>query len=172
MITAARAFIAALSVGLVSTACSTSKTTDPATQQASAGATTAASGTAANAATLAAISSAYEVFFAGTSTTAQSQAVLQHGARFTRTLAEQAKSAYAKKSSAEVDSARLIAPDVAAVTFTISSAGSALLNKAPGYAVRTGGKWQVAAQTFCGLLALQGGAPDACNDPAVTALPH
>lgn len=128
-------------------------------------------GTPADGATLSAISHAYATFFSSASTTPQSQAVLQHGEQFTRTLEEQAKSTYADTSSATVDSARLISPDVAAVTFTVTSGGSALLPKAPGFAVRTDSTWQVAAQTFCGLLKLEQAAPDACDDPAVTALP-
>jgi hypothetical protein len=130
------------------------------------------SGIPGDSATRSAISHAYATFFASTSTTAQSQGALQHGDQFTKTLEEQAKSAYADTSSAKVDSVRLIRPDVAAVTFTITSGGSALLSKVPGYAVRTGTTWQVAAQTFCALLALQQDAPAACDDPGVTALPH
>jgi hypothetical protein len=129
-------------------------------------------GSPADAPTLAAISKAYATFFSSTSTTAQSQSVLQHGEKFTQALEEQAKSSYARTASAKVDAARLTSPNVAAVTFTVLSNGTALLPGASGYAVRTGGRWQVAAQTFCGLLALQGGAPDACHDPAITALPH
>jgi hypothetical protein len=128
--------------------------------------------TAIDPATKNAISHAYATFFAGTSTTAQSQEALQHGERFTKTLEEQAKSQYADSSSAAVDSVRLVRPDVAALTFTITSGGSALLSKVPGYAVRAGNSWQVAAQTFCALLKLQQDAPAACDDPTVTALPH
>jgi hypothetical protein len=58
------------------------------------------------------------------------------------------------------------------VTFSVESGGSTLLSKAPGYAVKSGATWQVAAQTFCGLLKLEQDAPDACDDPSVTALPH
>jgi hypothetical protein len=166
-----RACTAALCVALVSTACTTSQA-NSSTAAPSSGPATAATTTPADPATLAAISSAYEVFFASTSTTAQSQAALQHGERFTKTLTEQAKSDYAKDSSASVGSARLISPEVATVTFTINTGDTSMLNDAPGYAVRSGNTWQVAAQTFCGLLTLQGDAPDACNDPAVTALPH
>jgi hypothetical protein len=38
--------------------------------------------------------------------------------------------------------------------------------------VRENGKWKVAAQTFCTLLVLEGTAPPACKDPAITALPN
>lgn len=129
-------------------------------------------GVPADGATISAIDKAYATFFAGTSTLAQSQAALQHGDKFTATLRAQGKSAYAQQSSATVDSVVMISPNAAAVTFTIKSGGSVLLSKTPGYAARAGGTWQVAARTFCGLFKLQGDAPDACDDPAVTALPH
>jgi hypothetical protein len=171
VVTALRGCIAALSVAVMSAACGTSEVTESSTAPPGSGPATAASGSPADAATLAAISSAYEVFFASTSTTAQSQAALQHGEKFTKTLTEQAKSAYAEKSGADVGSARLISPNVATVTFTINSGDTSMLKDVPGYAVRTGDRWQVAAQTFCGLLTLEGDAPDACKDPAITALP-
>lgn len=126
----------------------------------------------ADAATVSAIDHAYAAFFGSKSTLAQSQAVLQHGDKFTKTLAKEGTSSYAQNSSAKIDSVQLIQPNVAAVTFTVTAGGDVVLGKAPGYAVKTGDTWQVAAQTFCGLLDLQHDAPDACDDPTVTALPN
>jgi hypothetical protein len=170
---------AALCVALTCTACGSSGSSGSKPPASSGGAArppsapaTAASGTPADTATLAAINRAYATFFSSASSTPQSQAVLQHGDKFTTALEEQAKSSYATKSSASVTSARIVAPDVAAVTFSVTSGGSVLLPDAPGYAVRTGSTWQVAAQTFCGLLELEQDAPAACHDPSVTALPH
>lgn len=131
-----------------------------------------ASGSPADAATLSAISNAYATFFGSKSTVTQSQAALQYGAKFHATLVKEGNSSFAQNSSAKVSSARLLSPNVAAVTFTVTEGGSALLPNAPGYAVKTGDTWQVAAQTFCGLVKLEGDAPAACDDPAVTALPH
>jgi hypothetical protein len=165
--------LAAVCVALLSTACASSGADDSSSAPVTsvpAGALSSSS-TPANP-TFAAISKAYETFFSSASTTPQSQAALQHGEKFTKTLEEQAKSSFADKSSAKVDSVHLTSPVVAAVKFTISSGGGTLLSKAPGYAVKTGDTWQVAAQTFCGLLKLEGGAPAACDDAAVTALPH
>jgi hypothetical protein len=54
----------------------------------------------------------------------------------------------------------------------VYSNGKPALPGASGLAVRQGGKWKVAAQTFCQLLTLQGDAPHACNDPKITAVPH
>jgi hypothetical protein len=163
-------------IAVLSTACGSSGTggsSTPAVTSLSAGAG-ASSGTGAPAdpATSAAISKAYATFFSSTSTTAQSQAALQHGDLFATTLEAQASSTYADKSSAKVDSVQLTSAVVAAVTFTIRSGGGTLLSEAPGYAVKTGDTWQVAAQTFCGLLKLEGDAPAACDDAGVTALPH
>jgi hypothetical protein len=118
-----------------------------------------------------AVRSAYAVFFSGRSTWQQSQASLQNGARFHATLVAQGKSQYASTSSARVRSVRLLSPRVASVTYDILSGGQALLQNVHGHAVHQGSRWLVAAETFCGLLRLEGDAPHACSDPAVTALP-
>jgi hypothetical protein len=55
--------------------------------------------------------------------------------------------------------------------YDILSDGQALLQNVHGHAVRQGNRWVVAAETFCGLLRLEGDPPRACSDPAVTALP-
>ena len=171
------AYVLALCLVLACVACgssgsSGSQSTPTSSSSPAPSAPASASGTPADSATLAAIDHAYATFFSSASSTPQSQAVLQHGDKFTVTLEEQAKSSYAAKSSASVKSARIVAPDVAAVTFSVTSGGSVLLPDAPGYAVKTGNTWQVAAQTFCGLLELEQDAPAACHDPSVTALPH
>jgi hypothetical protein len=129
------------------------------------------SGTPADAATKAAVSGAYATFFNPKTSAAGSEAVLQHGASFRKTLAEQASTAQSQNVSATVSKVSRTGPNVAAVTFTLLSGGSPLLTDTPGFAVREGGAWKVAAQTFCGLLQLQGGAPAACNDTSITALP-
>jgi hypothetical protein len=129
------------------------------------------SGAPADAATKAAVSGAYATFFNPKTSAARSEAVLQHGASFRKTLAEQAATAQSQNVSATVSKVSRTGPDVAAVTFTLLSGGSPLLTDTPGFAVREGGVWKVAAQTFCGLLQLQGGAPAACKDTSITALP-
>jgi hypothetical protein len=129
------------------------------------------SGTPADAATKLAVTKAFTTFFGDVGTVAQSEAVLQHGAMFADALEEQSKGAYAQKSSASVSDVR-VSGDLAYVTFTISSNGTALLPNTKGYAVRDAGTWKVAAQTFCTLLQLEGSPPAACKDSAITALPH
>jgi hypothetical protein len=117
------------------------------------------------------ITQAYEVFFSNNSTTPQSQAALQHGEKFTAALDAEGTSSYATKSSATVSKVVVLSPNSADVTFSVISNGVAVLKDTPGKAVREGGTWKVAAQTFCALLALQGNPPSACSDSSVTALP-
>lgn len=130
-----------------------------------------AAGPAADAATTQAVSTAFATFFSSNSTAAQSQAALQHGDQFTKTLAQQGTSSYADKSSATVTAVHTTSSSaVAAVDFTVSTGSLSLPFQ--GYAVRTGRTWQVAATTFCQLLTLEGDAPTQCADAAITALPH
>lgn len=127
---------------------------------------------AADPATTAAISKAYATFFGSASSVQQSEAALQHGADFAAVLVAQGKTSYASKSSATVSSVMLRSADVATMRFTISSNGASLLKDTPGFAVREGGTWKVAAGTFCALLTLEGSPPSACKDTTITALPH
>jgi hypothetical protein len=102
---------------------------------------------------------------------AQSEGALQHGSAFHATLVEQANGQFSKSSSAKVG-AISVSGSRAYVTFSILSNGKPLLNNFKGYATLEGGKWKVAAITFCTLLQLQGGAPAVCNDPTMTSLPQ
>lgn len=119
-----------------------------------------------------AVSHAYAVFFGSTSTAAQSEAVLQHGASFRQALAAEGKSSYADKSAAKVSRVSLASDHVADVTFTVLDNGKPLLSNTQGKAVLDGGAWKVAAVTFCGLLQLEGTAPTACKDPKIIGLPE
>jgi hypothetical protein len=152
-----------------------SRSTGSVSASASASASTSATGgepgAAAPGAVTGAVTAAYDAFFSSRSTWRQSQAVLQNGARFHDALVAQGKSQYASTSTARVRSVRLLSPNVASVSYDILSNGQPLLQDVHGHAVRQNGKWVVAAETFCGLLKLQGQAPHACSDPSVTALP-
>jgi hypothetical protein len=132
---------------------------------------TAAAGTPADAATKAAVINAFKAFFDYQSTLAQSQGALQQGSLFTAALNEQGAQSYAQKSAATVSSVKLISPNTAKVIFSVLVSGQPLLPDAPGFAVRENGTWKVAATTFCSLLTLEGDKADACQSPAVTALP-
>ena len=133
--------------------------------------TPASSGTPADASTTRQVTAAYQAFFDGRSTTAQSEAALQNGPAFHAALVEQSKNAHASASGAKVGAVS-VNGDLGFVTYTITERGSPLLSNARGYALRQGGRWKVAAITFCTLLQLQGGAPSACNNPTLTSLPQ
>jgi hypothetical protein len=160
--------LAALTL-VVSAGCSSSGG-NPATSTSAGSGAPAAGGPPVSAATKKAVEKAFTVFFNSDSKTAQSEAVLQHGAVFHQTLIAQGKTDYAKNTSVKITSVTKVSKNVSAVKFTINS-GSI---KFPyhGNAVREGGKWKVAAKTLCGLLKVEGGAPSACDKKSITALPH
>lgn len=157
-------------IALLITGCSSSGS--PHTATTSPGTPTGASGSPASAATRAAISKAYEALFGTKATLAQSVGSLQNGKSFKSTIVAESKKPAAKGSGAKVTAVSMRSPNVAKVTFTIYSNGKPALPNARGFAVRQGGRWRVAAQTFCQLLSLQNNAPQACNNPKITALPH
>ena len=160
-------------------AASTSQaTTAPATSTSpststSASASTSAAPTPADAATTAAVSKAYTTLFttnAGVSTTAKT-AVLQDGPAFASDIDALSKSPLTKGLSVSVTGVSLLSATEAKVTFSLLMAGKVLLSGQSGYALLQSGTWKVAADTLCGLLALQGkGVPPACTSPAA-ALP-
>lgn len=122
--------------------------------------------------TVAAVTKAYQTFFASDSTAEQVEAAIQNGTRFHDTIAAEGSSKYSGTSGVKVTAVTLQSPDVAHVTFSVTSNGAVVLPGASGYAVRSGdGTWQVAAATFCQLLTLEGTAPAACKQAAATALP-
>jgi hypothetical protein len=165
--TALKTALATVVTALAVTACSSSGGGRAAHSTASQSAAGRADGNGGSA--TAAITDAYKTFFSNSSTLAQSVAVLQHGTAFKAALEAEAKSSYAQKSSATVTSVSLVSPDVADVRFTINAGGISL--PTTGKAVREGGTWKVAAQTFCSLLSLEGHAPPQCEDSALVSLP-
>jgi hypothetical protein len=124
-------------------------------------------GGSADTATTTAVTKAYTTFFNYKSGLDVSEKLLQLGPEFHAALVTNAKTAAAQKITVTVSNVTLQSPHVAKVTFTVLGNGSALLPNTPGYAVQENGTWKVAAQTFCGLISLQGKAPAACQEPAV-----
>jgi hypothetical protein len=119
-----------------------------------------------------AVERAYNLFFSTATSLRKSIAVLQHGDTFCPALLAVNNTTYGKqKTSATVSSVKLKKPNLAQVKFTIRVSGQVVLPNAKGYAVRDGGEWKVAAQTFCQLLTLEGSAPKECKDKSMTALP-
>ena len=117
-----------------------------------------------------AITNAFKIFFDTDTSLAKSMTVLQHGRTFRSTLNKESHSPSAVDITAKVSQVDVVSKNVAHVTFTIYSGKTTLLPDSKGYAVREGGKWKVAAQTFCGLLQLEGTAPPACKDNSITSL--
>lgn len=169
-----------VAAALVVSACSSSGSTGGATTPAGSASSPPASSPPASspasatldAAAKAEISSAYKVFFDTKTALAASVAVLQHGDKFRQALNAESKSPSAQNITATVSAVAAQSAKVAVVTFTIKSGGSVLLPNTHGFAVLEGGKWKVAAQTFCNLLTLEGTAPAVCKDTAITALPN
>ena len=156
-----------------STSSATTAPASPSPSTSTSASPSAAAPTPADAATTAAVSKAYTTLFnttAGVSTTAKT-AVLQDGPAFAADIDALSKSPLTKGLSVSVTGVSLLSATEAKVTFSLLMAGKVLLSGQSGYALLQGGTWKVAADTLCGLLALQGkGVPPACTSPAA-ALP-
>ena len=120
--------------------------------------------TSATAAAEAQIKHNWIAFFDPSTPPAITVSLLQNGTKFAAAINAQAKSPFAKESSATVSAVKLTGPSTATVTYTLKIAGQPVpgLDNATGSAVKTGSTWQVAAVTFCHLLKLQGPVPAAC----------
>lgn len=121
-------------------------------------------------ATKKAVVKAFTLFFNGKTKVARSEAVLQHGPVFHKTLIQQGKSSYAKNSGVTVTTVNKVSKKVVAVKFTVIS--GSIHFPYHGNAVREGGTWKVAAKTLCALLKVEGDAPAACKKASIVALPH
>jgi hypothetical protein len=133
---------------------------------------TTGSGGGTQSATATKITKVFKIFFDTDTSLAKSVTVLQHGQTFRSTLNKESKSPSAVDITAKVSEVDVVGKNLAKVKFTIYSGKTTLLPDSNGYAVRQGGKWKVAAQTFCGLLTLEGTAPPACKDKSITSLHH
>jgi hypothetical protein len=124
-----------------------------------------------DAATVAAITAAYDTFFAPNSTDAEVANAVQNGEALTAPLSSQNYSQYQGHTAVKVTKVEMQSPVVAHVTFDVSLDGQLILPGAKGYAVRENGSWKLAATTFCQLLTLEGTKSNLCKDPKETALP-
>lgn len=132
-----------------------------------------AAGSSADASIVAAVTKAYETFFAPDSTDQQIADSVQNGETLVVPAQAQDQSKYQGKSGVTLSSVTMQSPIVAKVIFTVTIDGSPMLPNASGYAVRDAGSWKMAATTFCDLVMLEDmkTAPKACSDPAQTAFP-
>ena len=127
-----------------------------------------ATASATNGATVTAIRTAYIKFFNPKTSLNVSMTLLQGGSAFRNTLKKQAKTSFAKATTATVSTVTLNTRYKATVVYTILLSGKPVLVDTIGSAVQENGKWKVAGATFCGLLTAQGPPPKVCAPAAVT----
>jgi hypothetical protein len=118
-------------------------------------------------ATVTAIRTAYVTFFNPKTSLNVSMTLLQDGPAFRKTLEQQAKTDFAKATTATVSTVTLNTRFKATVVYTILLSGKPVLVNSIGSAVQEDGRWKVAGATFCGLLTAQGSPPKICV-PAAT----
>ncbi len=119
----------------------------------------------------AAVTTSYIRFFNPTVAETDRLSLIQDGAAFSQAMDQQAKSAFAKAASVKVVKVTVNSAKRATVVYTILLSGSPVLRNQTGYAVNEGGKWKVAGQTFCELLAVEGPLPAVCKLVPATTLP-
>lgn len=162
--------MSACAVGLLSLAAcssgSSSSSSTPSSPAASASAS-ASSGPAVSAtfdATQKAIADNWIEFFNPKAPAAARGALLQDASALGTALAGMATSSTAQTTSATVSNVVVESSTEAKVSYDILVSGSPMLTNQTGTAVYSGGKWLVSVQSFCALLALQGGStPSACK---------
>jgi hypothetical protein len=115
------------------------------------------------AAPTAAIRRNWAAFFDGRTPVSRRVALLQDGQRFARAIKAQSSTPVANRTGAKVSSVKLTDPSHAAVVYTISVAGHAVLKDRHGTAVLQSGTWKVGDQSFCRLLGLQGTPVPGCQ---------
>ena len=111
---------------------------------------------------------AWETFFNGTTDAAQKTALLQNGDQFQQLIQAQAGSQLAQSVKAQVSDVQ-VSGDTATVSYSVSIGGQQALSGQKGQAVKTNGKWQVSAASFCQLLALESGGDTSKLPPACAA---
>jgi hypothetical protein len=163
----------ALAVVATIAGCSSAKSEPPRSSPSTAAATPIARTTTSttNGATVTAIKTAYIKFFNPATSLDESVTLLQDGPAFRGTLKKQAKTSFAKTTTATVSTVTLDSPNKATVVYTLLLAGTPVLVDTTGSAVHESGKWKVAGATFCGLLTAQGPPPPVCARATETSAP-
>lgn len=111
----------------------------------------------------AAITSAWQRFFAASSGVDTKVSLLQNGSQFRSAIQAGSSNPLASTTAVKVTNITFASPTSANVTYDITSGGKVLLANQSGMAVQSGGKWLVSDSAFCALLSLQGGQlPAAC----------
>jgi hypothetical protein len=103
----------------------------------------------------AAVKTLWQTFFNGTVPIPRRLGLLQDSQRFASFVRSEAKTslgALVLAASGKVTKVAVTAPGRATVTFTILLGGKPIAKNLSGTAVYSGGRWLVAASSFCGLL--------------------
>lgn len=109
-----------------------------------------------------AITANWEAFFSAKTPVKRKIALVQDGSAFAQVIHGQAGNSLAATATAKVSSVK-IKGDTAAVTYTIYVGGQPALKNQKGEALLQGGTWKVGAESFCGLLSLEGTKVPACK---------
>lgn len=107
----------------------------------------------------------WEAFFSGKTPAKRKIALVQDGGAFAKVIDGQSSDSLAKSSTAKVLSVKVTGVK-AAVTYTVYLAGQAALKGQKGEAFLLGGTWKVGAQSFCGLLSMEGTKLPVCTGHA------
>lgn len=154
--------------------CSSAKSESPRAARSTTAATPITKTTASttNDATVTAIKTTYVKFFNPATSLTESVTLLQDGQAFRGTLKKQAKTTFAKTTTATVSTVTMNSPNKATVVYTLLLSGTPVLVDTTGSAVHESGKWKVAGATFCGLLTAQGPPPPVCARATATSAPN
>jgi len=106
-------------------------------------------------AAIAAITTDWQKFFAGTTPAAAKENLLQNASQFAAVIKAQASSAIAKATQAKVTKVTVTSPTSADVTYSIVEGGQVALPNQKGQAVLENGVWKVSAPSFQALLKLE-----------------
>lgn len=107
----------------------------------------------------------WEAFFSGKTPAKRKIALVQDGGAFAKVIQGQSSDSLAKSSTTKVLSVKVTGVK-AAVTYTVYLAGQAALKGQKGEAFLLGGTWKVGAQSFCGLLSMEGTKLPVCTGHA------
>jgi hypothetical protein len=159
-----RSWVAAILVlGVVLASCSSGKksATTPPPSSPTTSASTAPSLD--RAAAEAAIKANWTAFFSKATPLAKKLDYLQRGSTMRAAVEQFGKDPRTRQASAKITGVFVTSPSAATVNYQVLLAGRVALPSAVGTAVYEDGAWKVSDTTFCGLLALTGGAtPPGC----------
>jgi hypothetical protein len=102
-------------------------------------------------------------FFKGSTPASAKIALLQRGSSVAAIINAQAGNPLATGTAATVSAVRITSSKRASVRYTITIDGKPALVNQTGLAVKVGDHWLVSLTSFCGLLALEGTHPAACQ---------